>query len=261
MGEIGIRLFEKESCWNSPEFLLVVVMLLVLLVLVLLVLWAPIPNISTDADASMALDYRQSVLSVIITAFGAWVGAGAAYYFGRENLREASQSLLAMKELSPEEKLRRTLVSEIPPRVLDWVVEKTEKVGTVLEKLKNEPVRWFIPVTTEGVFETVIGEEAIWRYISDSLNNTTQPITFDALKQKTISDVISFVDKGENKKLKDRVGEIFVNASLDDSAAEINDAMARKNVTLAIITDENQKPVNFITTGDVRRLLLKGCKS
>jgi hypothetical protein len=89
----------RESSWKSPEFLLVVVMLFVLLLLVLLILWAPIPNVSSDAEATMALDYRKNILTVIITAFGAWVGAGAAYYFGRENLREASQSLLPMRSL------------------------------------------------------------------------------------------------------------------------------------------------------------------
>jgi len=125
------------------DFLLVNVMLLVLLALVPIVLCAPIPGVSTSVDASVVLDYRKSILVVLITAFGAWMGAGAAYCFGRENLREASQSLLAMREPSGEERLRRTLVREVAPRAIDWVVKIDD---TVFGKLESESLRWFIPL-------------------------------------------------------------------------------------------------------------------
>lgn len=245
---------EKESRWKSPEFLLVVVMLLVLLVLVVLVLWAPIPGMSTDSDATMALDYRKSILSVIITAFGAWVGAGAAYYFGRENLREASRSLLAMREPSPEERLRRTPIREVPPRAIDWTVKTTDTLETVVKKLKDEPVRWFIPITENDTFKTIISEEAIWRFISDNVETGTK---YDDLKKEEISKVLESLDKPDNKELKERSEGISVSASLDDSAAQINELMGKKNVKLAIITDDKGKPAHFITTADVRKVLLR----
>ena len=34
----------------------------------------------------------ESQCYIILTAFGAWVGAGAAYFFGREILRESANS-------------------------------------------------------------------------------------------------------------------------------------------------------------------------
>ena len=64
--------------WWTPEFFLVVIMLLTLVVLVGLVLWIPInpPRDDMVTKFTDLLDYRKSILAVIITAFGAWVGAG-----------------------------------------------------------------------------------------------------------------------------------------------------------------------------------------
>jgi hypothetical protein len=94
------------------EFILVVVMLGILLVLVMSVLliptsWKDPPVLPKNANAEQVLkyqqeilayqkssyDYRKDVLSIILTAFGAWVGAGAAYFFGRESLRDANTLL------------------------------------------------------------------------------------------------------------------------------------------------------------------------
>ena len=95
--------------WVTPEFLLVVVMLIALVLLVVGVLWIPVdpPDCDTTTTFMDVLNYRKSILAVIVTAFGAWVGAGAAYFFGRENLREASASLLAMREPSAKDRLRQ----------------------------------------------------------------------------------------------------------------------------------------------------------
>ena len=77
------------------------------------------------------------------------------------------------------------------------------------------------------------------------------------MKTKEISEILKFLDEDKNKELKDRSEGISVRASLEDSAAETNELMGKKNVNLAIITDEKGKPAHFITTADVRRVLLR----
>jgi glycopeptide antibiotics resistance protein len=89
-------------------------MLGVLTLLVTVVLLIPMHWIG-PADKGDIFIWRKDVLAIIITAFGAWVGAGAAYFFGRENLRVAADSLLAMRGLSGKELLRRTSIKQIPP--------------------------------------------------------------------------------------------------------------------------------------------------
>lgn len=123
------------------EFLLVVIMLVVLTILIGFVF---LMDLGGHEEAKLA--WRKDILSLIITAFGAWVGAGAAYFFGRENLRMAANSMLAMRDLSPRERLRQTTIKQIPPTTIDWRVQRTTAVDDVKDKLISDPGRWFIPV-------------------------------------------------------------------------------------------------------------------
>jgi hypothetical protein len=243
----------EPRSWKTPEFLLVIVMLLVLTVLVMVVLWAPIPGTASDAAYMRAvLDYRQSILSVIVAAFGAWVGAGAAYYFGRENMREASSSLLAMREPSPRERLRRTPVREIPPRPIDWVVNEGDEVSGIVEKIKASSKRWFIPVVKDdGALNTVVHEEALWRFV-DSESEKGTPYA-DILK-KRVADLMAYL--GADPAL-DRLQGIHVVVTMDQSSGDINEEMQNEEVYLAIVTDEKGRPTHFATTGDIRKVLLQ----
>jgi hypothetical protein len=197
------------------------------------------------------LEYRKTLLSIVVTAFGAWVGAGAAYYFGRENLAEASRSLLAMKEPSAQERVRNTPIRLIPPRSLDWKVKTSDELKSVIDKLKAEPKKWFIPIIkNDGTLENVIHEEAVWRLVDkDSANKTP----YDEIMNKKVSDVLTFL---KDNKLERLMG-IYVPINLDKNAGEANELMKTKDVSLAIIVDETGKPTHYVDTGDVRRLLLQ----
>ncbi|MBU7046890.1 MAG: CBS domain-containing protein [Theionarchaea archaeon] len=229
--------------WKTPEFCLVVVMLFVLTVLVFLVLWMPMGT----ASAEDVLEYRRNILTIIITAFGAWVGAGAAYFFGHENLRAATTNILRMQELSTRERLHLTIIREIPPRVIDWKVKTDRKVEEVLERLREKHDRWFLPIVGEdGTLETVLHEEAVWRYAIEKKNS---------YKQDDISKVLDFVK--ENPEL-GGLKDISVKVTMNDSVAHANELMQNRNVCLALVVDEKEKPTHYVTTGDVRRVLLQG---
>jgi len=245
-----------DSRLGSPEFWIVIIMLVILAVLVVAVLIIPGPEAASAADL---LDYRKSILAVIITAFGAWVGAGAAYYFGRENLREATRNMLAMRGLSPEELLRQTPVREVPPRIIDWVVKTSDTMDSVVNKLRSDMFRWFIPVVndTDAKLATVIHEEAIWRFVADSQAAGTPA---KVVGGKNVSDLLNFLEQQGSEELKKRFRDIFVSAKLEDDVAKVNEQMQKNDVKLAIIKDENDKPMYFITSGDVRRVLLRSDK-
>lgn len=243
---------ERETRWKSPEFLLVVAMLVVLTVLVGIVMLAPLPKKDDSATAAVILDYRKSILSIIITAFGAWVGAGAAYFFGRENLREAANSMLAMREPSPKERLRQILIRAMPLKPINWCVAADDDLSPIVKKLKTEPGLWFIPIVKDGMLETVIDEEAIWRFI-DHESAQEPPIPYTDILKKTIADVLEYI---KAQKL-ERLREIYVPVTLDKSAGDVYELMQNKSVFLAVVVDEAGKPTHFITTADVRRILLQ----
>ena len=234
----------RSSIWNKPEFLLVIAMLITLTALVVFVLHAPVPHEDSSITGKELLDYRQSILAVIITAFGAWVGAGAAYYFGRESQR----GMLDMKELSARERLQQILIKNTPPKEIDWVVKKDEKVTNILKRLRAKPDKWFIPIVNDnGSLETVIHEEAIWRYVADKKT-----------EEGTLVDVEKYI-RGMPE-LKNWAEGIYVEARLENSASYVDEKIRerKKEIYLAIIVDDMGKPTHYITTGDLRRILMQG---
>lgn len=208
-------------------------------------LWAPIPGIDSSVTTKDLLGYRQNIMVAIITAFGAWVGAGAAYFFGRENLREATQKMLDMRGLSPVERLRKTLLSEIPLRQVHWLVNINTKVENVYNKLRDEPDRWFITITKEdGTLLTVLENEAIYLYVLDKKDMIG-----------TLDDVLKYLM--ENEKLQKHTEDIYVEVKFDNNACYAQDLMQYKNVKLGIVTNEKGEPTHYVTTDDLRRLLMR----
>jgi len=246
---------EREPrTWKTPEFVLVVIMLVVFTALVIAVLFMPltIPAGDTNTRLMDLLDFRKNILAVLITAFGAWVGAGAAYFFGRENLREATNSLLAMRELSPRERLRRTLLREMPLRPIDWAVKASDDLKVVIDKLKAEPERWFIPIVRDdGSLETIIHEQAVWRFVD---KESAAGTAYDKILEKKVSHLLDYV-KGTPSLARD--AQIYVSMTLDRNASDAHDMMQQRGVYLAVITDEKGRPTQYVTTGDLRAVLLQ----
>lgn len=254
---------QKRYPW---EFWLVVGMLVSLLILILAILIPDIPKpvalpgqqltfAQLIEHNKMMLENRKDILSIIIAAFGAWVGAGAAYFFGRENLRVAANSLLAMRDLSPKERLRQTSIKQIPPTPIDWTVQRDTKVSEVKEALTQRPERWFVPVVKkDGTLETVINEEAVWRFWVDK--TPPREATEEDRKKfadSKIGDLLKHIEDTEALK---RFHQIHVVVSMETNVGTANDLMDSRHVFLAIVTSEG-KPTHFFTTSEVRKLLLQ----
>jgi len=239
---------------SAFEFWLVIAMLTALCLLVAAVLFWPIAPFSPqpsgkEASFKEVLEYRTNILSIILTAFGAWVGAGAAYFFGRENLRIASDSLLSMREVSPRERLKRTSIKQIPPTPLDWTVQETTLVSDVKDKLINEPARWFIPIVkADSSLLDVINEEAVWRFQLDTSRTPTSPPT-----QDTIKDLLTYIEQQPGLT---RFRQIHVAIPMETTVGAANDLMDSKQVFLAIV-ESGGKPTHFFTTSEVRKILLQ----
>ena len=243
---------------RSPEFILVGIMLVVLLLLVVAVLFAPLPGPSGEqtegnqtAILTELLEYRKSILAIIITAFGAWVGAGAAYFFGRENLREATTSLLTMREPSPRERLRRTLIQEMLLKPVDWFVKTSDKLEIIIDRLKVDTWRWFISIVDDkDRLDNVIHEEAIWRFVDKESKDGTP---YTKIMEMEVSKALQYIKEESLGRLE----EIYVSVKLAESAGDAYERMQDKDVSLAVILDDKGKPTHFITTADIRRVLLQ----
>ncbi len=252
------RNISQNSGIRGAEFTLVVCMLIVLTALVFAILIIPMQWSTGAGTTSLSeiLKFRAEILTVIITAFSAWIGAGAAYFFGRENMREATQAMLDMRQLPPREKLRQISLKELPPRPITWKVNTEDFLITVYDKLKTDVSWWFIVITKkDGSLETVVHEEAIWRFIDSLALDGKKPD--EELKKITVQALLDYLKEEKNKDLATKVKDIYIRVTYDYTLGAVNDLMLDKKLFLSIITDESNKPVSYISSDDVRREFLK----
>ncbi|MDZ4784496.1 MAG: hypothetical protein SGJ02_00305 [bacterium] len=224
-------------------------------------------NVVLELD-KQSKEFTKDILAIVLTVFGAWVGAGAAYFFGRENLQTATQGILAMRQETPQQILARTKVTETEMKPVRWTVTEETTVEEVQSVLNEHPERWFIPVVQKDPSRpilTVLNEEAIWRFLvhisSTAQNSTSIPEdkttaqSHPVVQEKSkVKDLIQFVKEDPN--LKKRLIDIYVTATLESTIAEMNNAMTEKGANLTIILGKNKEPLYFITSGDIRRFIL-----
>jgi hypothetical protein len=245
-----------ELKFEKPEFVLVVVMLVSLVLVVTFVLWIPLtPDLritnSTDVVALTEdiLKARTDLLTIIITAFG----AGAAYFFGKENLKTTTESMLSAFG-SPQAKLAATKVKDISPHRIGITYKETDKFEKVYDWIWNEPDIWFVTIIDDkdGSLKVVLHEEAFYRYRIEQLqNHTSQNIYSDLI----LKNLLEWIDK-QSKKLGDEVAKFWIDIDMNTDLNTAQTNMAHENARLAIIVDEKHAPTHFITTGDIRKFIL-----
>ena len=239
-----------RSPWKSNEFLLVVFLLLALLITEFLI-FAFADKITEPGD----------VMALTFGAFGAWVGAGAAYFFGRENLRVATDSMLKMRARSPEEILSQTKLVDMKPKPLPTKFkEEVATVGDIVKWLKEDLDRFFAVVVDEKErFKCALDEEAVYLFIHDKLEAHSEkepdkPFDHDAVCGEKVSEVIKHY-KSEEKKEAKRLIEAAVKLSDDSSALIASDMMERDRKFVTVVVDSKDHPIGYITTADIRQLI------
>lgn len=151
-------------------------------IIICVILFLPFPiQGPTDATTTgQIISYRRDMFTAVITAFAAWIGAGAAYFFGRENLRQAIQ---AIKGQTPREILEQKKVSELM-MPLEPTVTEDLKIGTIQERLSNNLKLWYVAIIdSNSRLLNVVHEEAIQHFISERLKNGKQRMVEDLYKE------------------------------------------------------------------------------
>jgi len=151
-----------------------------------------------------------------------------------------------MREESPKERLRRTSIKQIPPSAIDWTVQRTTPVSEVKDKLIKEPQKWFIPIVkSDGSLETVLNEEAVWRFLLDK----SLPAT------ATVKDLLDYVDATPELK---RFSQVHVTVPLETTTVGTATELMDSKQVFLVIVESSGKPTHFFTTSEVRKLLLEG---
>lgn len=232
----------KPNPMKSTEFWLVVALLVALLITEGLVF-----GLIDKSD-------RSDVLALTLGTFGAWIGAGAAYFFGRENLRTATDSMLRMRGRSSVEILTDTKLQDMKPKTIPKTFKTKDEVGTVLTWLEEVKERFFAVVLDDkDAFSYAIDEEAFYRFINAQMKEGEKSKDdYATACKKSIQEVIEKFTSDEDLNLLIKSAIIMRE---DATAFSASEKMEEKRVFVTIVVDEQNKPVGYITTGDIRRII------
>jgi len=248
-GKTSLSSAPQRNTSGALAFSLVVTMLVILLVLITIVIYeATTPRAGgTAGDADKLLEFGKWSLSVLLGAFGAWIGAGAAYFFGRENLAESSRSTEAALKIQQEalrrpqgrEKIRELSLTSMNT---DFMFKPDKTRQDVVTELEKHSDYWWVPVLDKDgkrTLEDVIHARVFWNPaiaakhpISDILKDITSGVIKDSAKLH-----------GENS--------FFIKAALDDRISDVSERMDTAGAVVGIIVDDKGRPTACFTRQDI----------
>lgn len=238
---------------SRPEFRLLTWLLASLMLLVLFVLLVPVSTLGIKSN--QVADFRSNTLAVLLTAFGAWVGAGVAYYFGRENLKDAAKSMLAMRNATPREQLFELTVANSNPRSITQTFGLNRSMADLEAALVDDADEWFLVIVKADDLSlvTVVHAELVWRFAVAKRNKDG---TTDL--RVSIEDALSAIASakvGDPLYRLQKYTDIHVVANSGTSLGSINQQMVPQDSYLAVVVDDRHVPVSYVTSGDIRKAL------
>jgi len=228
-------------------FWLVITMLGILFLIIVPLL--VIPLVSTVDDK--ILEYYKWALSVLVGAFGAWIGAGAAHFFGKENLAESSRSTEAALQIQKEALTGQAKFGRMKDLTLtamntDFIFNLDAKKSDVMDGLKDHVDYWFVPVLDaagNGTLQDVIHSRVFW-----------EPTIADASPlSKIMGDLDTLPALSQLKKL--HGNSFYVTATLDDKLSRVSDDLAKSGAVVGIVVDDKGKPTHCFTRIDLQNIL------
>ncbi len=198
-------------------------------------------------DQKDFLEYSKWALSVLLGAFGAWIGAGAAYFFGKENLAESSRSTEAALKIQQDALARRSRperVKDLPLTAMnsDFKFDSNATRKEVLDKLAKHVDYWWVPVLDKngkGILEDVVHARVFW---------STAFQDGDAIA-KILSDLDTLPALADLKPL--HGASFFLRVAPDDMIGAVAEDMKKAGVAVGIVTDEKGKPTYCFTSQQV----------
>jgi hypothetical protein len=252
----SIKQKSKNNKSNISSYRLVVIMLSLLTLLVVMSLVMPLTvflmsakvPVDVTAVSRNLTEYAKWTIAVLLGAFGAWIGAGAAYFFGKENLQESSRSTETALRIQQEgfrrpsqsDRMKDMVLTTMNPNFI-FDLEKNKK--DVSDKLSDQfRGFWFVPLVDgiTGELKDVIHAQLFWGS--------------DFADDMKLGDIILKMDeKPERKKFH---GDLFyIKVSPGDKITDVNKFLDQRKAEVAIVVDEKGKPTHCLTKTELRTLL------
>ncbi len=197
------------------------------------------------------------ILALTFGTFGAWIGAGAAYFFGRENLKSATESMLKITRTS-KDILSGITIKEMNPRKIQ-TFKLSDKLADVLDWLKKDIWQFILAVTDEkDKFRYAIGEEAVYRYVMKEFKanvSETAGQVDQKIGEQTLKNLLEYYQSQDDEKLRG-LTEYAAEISENITAAEASEKIEKSKKLCGVILNAERKPTGYITTNDIRRFMM-----
>lgn len=232
---------------SAFAFWLVIAMLIALFVLLGMLLL--VPTFQELDDRKM--DFYKSTVGILLGAFGAWIGAGAAHFFGRENLKESSMSTERALSVQGEVLRRKPRFERIRDLTLtvmnnEFMFPPDAAKKTIADRLRDNANYWFVPEldgTQRGILQDVIHARVFWddRFADDM----------------KLSAILAQIDRdGRLEDLRSHHGDAFyMTATPNDEIAVVASRMTQRKVEVGIVVDGEGRPTHCFTQRELRALL------
>jgi hypothetical protein len=239
---------EKKESKTPFEYWLVIWMLVSLTLLLLALILLP----AFFTTSKRFIEYSKWILPALLGAYGAWIGAGAAYFFGKENLKlssKSTQDALESQQKMSKKLAENALIEDIKPTPLNPHFKFTmiSSVKEVITELDKNVDYWFVPVLEEEKMKDVIHTEALWRYLKFNPKGEVDPL----------SEVIKYIDE-KNKTKASKLHGFFAKFKMDNQVGNVLKSMTRRDVSVGVVCDEQDKATHCFSRKDLRSFLLGG---
>jgi hypothetical protein len=245
---------------SSLEFKLVHYMLISLTTLIIILVVLPSFVKGSDDQKKELIEYSKWVLTALLAAFGAWIGAGAAYFFGKENLRlnnESTEAALRIQKDPTKARSESALVKDINLTPFDpsFKFSLDTKVQAVLDELGQNVDYWFVPIVENEKLKDTVHTEAFWRYCRDEAEKGQK----EKKAEPKVKDVIEYIDaNAELKQKKNKLHRFFLEVAMGDSVSDISDKMHKRDASVGVVCDKDGKPTHCFSRKDLRSFQLGG---
>ncbi|MFA5309273.1 MAG: CBS domain-containing protein [Dehalococcoidales bacterium] len=238
---------DDKHPFMSKHLILVLALLLALLVTECLIFWL------------IGTNDQKDLLALTFGTFGTWIGAGAAYFFGRENMKTATESMLKINR-STKDILSNVSIKELNPRGINKLT-LSDTISKALEWV-NQKVQEYILVIIDdnGKFCAAVSDEAIYQYIlkkKDLISDKSITVAdfYKGIEEDTMKDLIDFYESSKNKDLV-HLTKFAVELTEDMTAAAATQKIEQGHTYLGVILDSERKPTGYISTNDLRKYLM-----
>ncbi|WFN36389.1 hypothetical protein L1994_09605 [Methanomicrobium antiquum] len=249
---------------SEREYWIIIVLLFLLTFLIVAGMILPRIFIAgADATTDSILKFTETYIAAITTVFGVWIGAGTAYFFGKESMKIAKEGMLEMKVMSPKEKLLNAKIRDLNPDKIEkvWCLnDSVDKIYTQMNEFKD----WwfFVIVTKEGKLIDVYEEEAFWRYRIERTEKKSEGVSESKKEpedeeKETVANVKKYLEEDKNAAVKKKTTGIYRKVRPDNSLAYVYELMNSENLRLAVVVDDDNIPTHYITGSKIRQWMLK----